>query len=67
MMGAMCGVQRKDRNRSKYLMLSFNEAMYRLAMAYSVCWYDHVLGREDGHGLKGHWILRLKVKGRNGC
>ena len=35
-------------------------------MKNSVHWYGHVLRREDVHVLRSHWILRLKVKGRNG-
>ena len=34
------------------LMLGLNETMDQLAMAGSVCWYGHVLWREDGHVLR---------------
>ena len=50
-MRAMCGVPLKDRKRSWDLILAFNETMDHLAMASSVCWYGHVLRREDGHVL----------------
>ena len=51
---AMCGVQLKDRKRSTDLifMLGLNDAMDQLAMTNTVCWYGHVLGREDGHVLR---------------
>ena len=51
---AMCGVQFKDRKRSTDLMfiLGLNETIDQLAMANSVRWYGHVLGREDGHVLR---------------
>ena len=44
MMRAICGVQLKDRNRSKdlMLMLDLNETIDQLAMANSVHWYGHV-------------------------
>ena len=50
MIKAMSEVQHKD-TKSKDLMLIFglNETMdHQLAMANSVCWYGHVLTREDG-------------------
>ena len=54
MVRAMCVVQLKDRKRSMglLLMFSFNETIDRLAMENSVCWYGHVLRREDGHVLR---------------
>ena len=63
MVRAMCDVQLKDRKRSRDLMfvLGLSETIVHLAMTNSVCWYGHVLRREDGHS-----ILRLKVKGRTG-
>ena len=33
-------------------MLSFSESTYQLAMANSMCWYWHVMRREDGHVLR---------------
>ena len=45
-------------------MLDVNYTMDHLAMADSVHWYGHVLWREDGMSLEGHWTLRLKVNGR---
>ena len=54
MVGAMCGVQLKDRKRSTDLMfmLYLCETINQLAMANSVRWYGHVLKREDGHVLR---------------
>ena len=43
------------------LMLTLNEAVDQLAMASSVCWYGHVLRREDDHILirgDGHVLRR---------
>ena len=50
----MCGVQLKDSNRSTDLMLMFalKETIGQLAVTSSVCWYGHVLRREDGHILR---------------
>ena len=61
-MRAMCGVQLKDRKRSKDLMLGLNETIDQLAMANSVRWYDHVLRREDGHILRR--ALDFEVEGQ---
>ena len=33
-------------------MLFVNEAIDQLLMASSVCWYGHMLSREDGHVFK---------------
>ena len=46
-MRAMCGVQLKDRKRSKELMLCLNEIIDHLTKANSVRWYGHVLMRAD--------------------
>ena len=53
-MRAMCGVQLKDRKISYELMsmLGLNETIDQLAIANSVCWYCHVLRREDGYVLR---------------
>ena len=58
----MCGVQLKDRNRYTYLMLGLSETIDQLAMVNSVCWYCHVLRREDGHVLK--MALDFEVEGQ---
>ena len=52
-MRAMCGLQLKDRRRSKdfTLMSGLKETIDQLAMANNVSKYDHVL-REDGHVLR---------------
>ena len=41
----MCGVQLKDRKKSKDLMFMFrlNETIDHMAMANSVRWFDHAL------------------------
>ena len=54
MMRAMCGVQLIDRKRSTDMMFmqGLKETIDQLAMASSVCWYGHVLRREDGHILR---------------
>ena len=53
-MRAMCGVQLIDKKRFSDLMfiLSLSETMNQLAMVNSVCWYGHVLRKEDGHVLR---------------
>ena len=43
-------------------MLSLIEAMDHLAMANSVCWYDHVLRREDGHVLRRILVLEVEIQ-----
>ena len=64
MVKEMCGEQLKERKRSMdlLLMLGLSETMNQFTMANSV----HAVGqkREDGHVLKGHKTLRLKVKGK---
>ena len=61
---AMCGVKLKERKRSDdlMLMLGLNETIGQLAMAISVCWYGHVLSREDGHVLRRS--LDFEVEGQ---
>ena len=64
MVRAMCGVQLKDRKRSTdfMFMLGLNEIIDQLAMANSVCWYGHVLRKEDGHVLRR--ALYFEVEGQ---
>ena len=59
----MCGVQLKDKKRSTYLMfmLGLSETVDQLAMANSVCWYGHVLRRDDGHVLRA---IDFEVEGQ---
>ena len=54
MMRTICGVQLNDIKRSTclMLMLGLNESIDQFAMANSVHWYGHVLGREDGDVLR---------------
>ena len=47
-----CAVQRQKKSTDLMFMLVLNETMDQLAMANSVCWYGHVLRREDGHVLR---------------
>ena len=63
-MRAMCEVQLKDGKRSRDLMmtLGLNETIDQLAMAVSVCWYGHVIRREDDHVLGRS--LHFEVDGR---
>ena len=61
----ICGVQLKDRNRSKDLIvvLRLDEIIHPLAMASSVRWYGHVLRREDGYVLRR--ALKFEVEGQS--
>ncbi|XP_077869557.1 uncharacterized protein LOC144361298, partial [Saccoglossus kowalevskii] len=63
MVRVMCGVTLMDRKITEDLMqmLGLNEAVDRLAKANGVCWYGHVLRREDGHVLRR--ALDLEVSG----
>ena len=48
------------------LMLFLNESIDQLAILNNVCWYGHVLRREDGHVLRRELYLEfvsLKRKG----
>ena len=67
-MRAICGVQLKDRKRSKdlMLMLGLNEAMDQLGMVNSVCCYGHVLRRGDGHGLRRALGFEFEDQGTKG-
>ena len=43
------------------VMFGLSEAIEQLVMANGVCWYGHVLRREDGHVLRredGHVLRR---------
>ena len=54
MVGVICGEYLKGGKRYTDLMfmLGLNEKIDQLAIANSVCRYDHVLRREDGHVLR---------------
>ena len=54
MVRAMWRAQLKNRKGSTDLMymLCLNETIHQLDMANSVCWYGHLLSREDGHVLR---------------
>ena len=60
----MCEVLLKGRKRSTDLMfvLGLKGTMDQLAMANNVCWYDHLLMREDGHVLRR--TLDFEVEGQ---
>ena len=62
MVRAMCGVQFRDRKRSKDLVLGLSENMDQLAMTNIVRWYGHVLRREDDHVLRR--ALDFEVEGQ---
>ena len=53
-----------QRSTDLMFMLGLSEVIDQLAMANSVCWYGHVLRREDGHMLRRGLVLRLMVRGR---
>ena len=57
-MRAMCGVQLKDRKKFNDLMLGLNESIHQLDIENSVCWYGHVLRKEDGQVLRRTLDLR---------
>ena len=64
MVRAMCGVQLKDRKSTTDLifMLGLNETIDQMALGNSICWYGHVLGREDGHVMRR--TLDFEVEGQ---
>ena len=45
-----------------YFGIFLNEAIGQLAMANSVCWYGHMLRREDGHVLRR--VFDFEVEGQ---
>ena len=65
---AISRVQLKDRKRSKDLMLvlGLSETTDQLAMANSVCWYGHVLRREDGHVLSMAFDFEVEGQRKKG-
>ena len=48
-------------------MLCFNKTIDQLVMASSVCWYAHVLKREDGHVLRTALYFAVDGQRKNGC
>ena len=42
------------------------ETIDHLTMANSVCWYDHVLWREDGHVLRKALDFEVEGQRKNG-
>ena len=62
MVRAMCWVHLKYRKKSTDFMMVLNEAIDQLVVATSVCWYCHVLRREDDHVLRR--ALDFKVQGQ---
>ena len=59
----MFGIQLIDRKIFRDLMMMFglNETLDQFTIVSSVCWYGHVLWREDGHFLRR--ALDFKVEG----
>ena len=47
-----CAAQRKRKNKDLMLMLGLNETMDEVSTADNVCWYGHVLRKEDGHVMR---------------
>ena len=66
MVRTMCGVQLKDRKRSKDLIFGCNEAIDLLVTANSVCLYGHVLRREDGHVLRSALDFEVDAQRKKG-
>ena len=64
----MCGVQFSDRKRSMdlMLMLGLNETIDQLAMTNSICWYGHVMRREDGHVLRRTLDFEVECQRKKG-
>ena len=64
----MCIVQLKNRKRSKdlMLMLYLNDAIDLLVMACHVCWYGHVLRREDGYVLRRAFDFEVEGQRKKG-
>ena len=54
-------IKRFKKVKDLMLMLCLNEIIDQLAIANSVCWYGHMLRREDGHVLRR--TLDLEVEG----
>ena len=68
MVRAMFGVRLNDGKRFADLMfmLDLSETIDQLAIAVSVCWYGHVLRREDGHVLRRAFDLEVDDQRRKG-
>ena len=67
-MRAMRGVQLKDRKgiMDFMIVLDLSEIIHQFAIANNVCWYGHVLQREDGHFLRRQLYFEVesqKMKG----
>ena len=62
----ICVMHFKNRKRVMDLMLIFclNEATNRLAVESSVCWYVHMLRREDGHVSRRALAYEVNVQGK---
>ena len=58
MVRSLSGVLVTYRRRS----MDLNETVDQLAMAKSVCWYGHVLRKEDGHVLR--MAFHFEVEGQ---
>ena len=61
---AMCGTRLMGKKRTKDLMEMFGlkETVDQMAKASGVRWYEHVLGRDDGHVLRK--ALEFEVRGK---
>ena len=54
--------QNRKRSMDFMFILDLNETIDRLAMKNSVCWYGHMLRREDDHVLRR--VLDFEVEGQ---
>ena len=68
MVGVMCGLQFKDgeRVRDLMLMVDLNETTNQLAMASGARWYGHALRSKDAYVMKKALEFEVKVKGKKG-
>ena len=57
--------QRKEKSYAFDIYVCLNQARYQLAMAKSVCWYQHVLRREDGHIFRRALTFELEDQRKN--
>ena len=47
-------------------MFGLSETIDQLAMANSVCWYGHVLSREDGHIMRMAFDFEVECQRKKG-
>ena len=64
MVSSMCGVKFGDRNLME--MLGLKETLDRMAKAYGVRWYRHVIRRNDDNILKKAMMMEVNGKQKRG-